>query len=117
MHGDAELERLADAGRLRRTARMPPQKVVSSRITSTAVSSTLAASCSKFTTTVLVASGMRTFSRVRRMPFRPKHRVFEIVVVQILDRLAEADRLLGGPHAVRIEAEASRPGTSAASAR
>ena len=50
---------------------MPPQKVVSSRITSTAVSSTFAASCSKPTTTVLVASGMRTFSRTRRMPLRP----------------------------------------------
>ncbi len=50
---------------------MPPQNVVSSRITSTAVSSALAASCSKFTTTVLVASGTRTIWRVRRMPFRP----------------------------------------------
>ena len=51
--------------------RIPPQNVVSSRITSTAVSSTFAASCSKPTTTVLVASGMRTFSRTRRMPWRP----------------------------------------------
>ena len=52
--------------------RMPPQNVVSSRMTSTAVSSTLAASCSKLTTTVLVASGTRTISRTRRMPFSPK---------------------------------------------
>ena len=52
--------------------RMPPQKVVSSRMTSTAVLRILAASCSKLTTTVLVASGTRTISRVRRMPWRPK---------------------------------------------
>ena len=51
--------------------RMPPQNVVSSRITSTAVCSTFAASCSKFTTTVFVASGMRSFSRARRMPWSP----------------------------------------------
>ncbi len=32
--------------------------------------------------------------------------ILEIVVVQILDLLPEPDRLLGGPDAVRIEAEA-----------
>lgn len=52
--------------------RMPPQNVVSSRITSTAGSRTLAASCSKFTTTVLVASGIDVFSRTRRIPFMPQ---------------------------------------------
>ena len=52
--------------------RMPPQNVVSSRITSTAGFRTLAANCSKPTTTVLVASGMRTVSRTRRIPFRPQ---------------------------------------------
>ena len=43
--------------------RMPPQNVVSSRITSTARVAAFAASCSKLTTIVLVASGMRTNSR------------------------------------------------------
>src|ERR1039458_10128589 len=67
------VERLSqDLGYAARTqARMPPQNVVSSRITSTAVERTLAASCSKLTTTVLVASGTRTISRVRRIPLRP----------------------------------------------
>ena len=37
---------------------------------------------------------------------QPEHGILEIVVVQILDALPEPDRLLGGPHAVRIEAEA-----------
>ena len=44
---------------------MPPQNVVSSRITSTARISTLAASCSKLTTTVLVAIGSETKSLSR----------------------------------------------------
>src|ERR1043165_6711201 len=51
---------------------IPPQKVVSRRMTSTAVSRTFAASCSKFTTTVLVARGTRTIWRVRRMACKPK---------------------------------------------
>src|ERR1035438_5274881 len=77
-------------------ARMPPQNVVSSRITSTAVERTLAASCSKLTTTVLVASGTRTISRVRRMPLRPSKRLrgvlarlFFILVEEDVDPAAQ----------------------------
>ena len=45
--------------------RMPPQNVVSSRMTSTAGDWMFAASCSKLTTTVLVAigSGTNSFNR------------------------------------------------------
>ena len=39
-------------------------------------------------------------------PGEAEHRVLEIVVVEILDRAAEPDRLLGRPHGVRIEPEA-----------
>ena len=39
------------------------------------------------------------------MPGEAEHRVFEIVVVEILDGAAEPDRLLRRPHAVRIESE------------
>ena len=84
---------------------MPPQKVVSSRITSTAVSSALAASCSKFTTTVLVASGTRIICRAAPHPVQAEDRVFQVIVVQVLNRLSETDGLLGGPHAVGIESE------------
>lgn len=51
---------------------MPPQNVASRRITSTAGLMTFAASCSKLTTTVLVAVGMRTESRILRIPFIPQ---------------------------------------------
>ena len=90
---------------------MPPQNVVSSRITSTAVSSTLAASCSKLTTTVLVASGTRTISRDAAHAVQAVDRVFEVIVAQPLDRLPEADRLLGGPDGVAVEADVVAPGT------
>src|SRR5215212_561825 len=52
--------------------RIPPQKVVSSRMTSAAGFSTLVASCSKSMTTVLVESGIFTFSRRRRIPLSPQ---------------------------------------------
>src|SRR4029450_12859761 len=40
-----------------------------------------------------------------------EHRILEIVVVEILDRAAEANRLLGRPDGVGIEADAiARPG-------
>ena len=86
-------------------ARMPPQKVVSSRITSTAVSSTLAASCSKLTTTVLVASGTRTNSAGAAHAGQAVDGVFQIVVTQAFDALAEADGLLDGPDGVGVEAQ------------
>ena len=53
-------------------ARMPPQNVVSRSTTSTLRCSTLVASCSKFTTTVLVASGVGVLSRTSRSPSRPQ---------------------------------------------
>src|SRR5215207_7161980 len=52
--------------------RIPPQKVVSSRMTSAAGFSTLVASCSKSITTVLVERGIFTFSRRRRIPLSPQ---------------------------------------------
>jgi len=55
---------------------------------------------------VFVASGIRTFSRVRRIPVQAVDGVLEVVVLDVLDPLAEPDRLLGGPDAVRVEAEA-----------
>ena len=66
-----------------------------------------AASCSKFTTTVLVAVGMLT-NAVAQPPhaFEAPGRILEIVVVEILDRLADADRLLDRPDAVGIEPQA-----------
>jgi len=85
-------------------ARMPPQKVVSKSTTSAATSLALAASCSKFTTTVLVAVGIRTNWRIlRRRPFH--RRVFEVVVAQVFDFLAEADGLFDGPYAVGVDAD------------
>src|SRR5437867_5612923 len=65
--GHAELERLADAGRLDAGANPSPERGVEQDDV-TAVWSTLAASCSNPTTTVLVASGIRIRSRVRRIP-------------------------------------------------
>ena len=90
--------------------RMPPQKVVSSRITSTAVFSTLAASCSKLTTTVLVAERHAHLLAHAAHAVQAEDGVFEIVVVEILDRLAEPDRLLGRPDAVRDRSGTRSPG-------
>src|SRR5512133_1168650 len=39
-------------------------------------------------------------------PVHAEHRILEVVVLQILDVLAEPDRLLGGPDAVRVETKA-----------
>ncbi len=116
MHRDAELEGLANRRRFD-AGRMPPQNVVSSSITSTAVSRMLAASCSKFTTTVLVASGI-----AHHLP-RPAHavqaedRILEIIVAHALDGLAETDGLLGRPCARSDRSGTNPPGKAAASAR
>ena len=71
VHRDAELEGLAHAGGLDARRGCRPRTSCRAGSRPPRVFSTLAASCSKLTTTVLVASGTRTFSRARRMPFRP----------------------------------------------
>src|SRR5215203_7121422 len=83
--------------------RIPPQKVVSSRMTSAAGFSTLVANCSKSITTVLVERGIFTFSRRRRIPLSPPGRVLVVVVFQILYGQAEANALLDAEGGVGIE--------------
>ena len=86
--------------------RMPPQKVVSSRITSAAVESALAASCSKLTT---IGIGRQRHAHLLPNPAHPRHAVdgvFQVVIADALDLLAEPDGRLGRPDAVGVEAEA-----------
>ena len=78
---------------------------MSSRITSIASVRMHGASCSKFTTTVLVAVGMLTELPQPAHPLQSVGGILEIVVVQIGDRMANANSLLHAPHAVGIETQ------------
>ena len=85
--------------------RMPPQNVVSSRIVSTAGLSTLAASCSKSITAVLVAIGIAGLAHAPH-PVHAPGRVLEVLVVEVLDAVREARRVVQRVRRVRVVAQA-----------
>ena len=68
----------------------------------------LAASCSKLMTTVLVASGMRTPLTNAPHPVQTPCWVLVVVIIQVLDAVLEAQRLLHAESGVGIVAQRVR---------
>ena len=105
VHRDAELKRLADAGRLHARADAAPERRVEQDDVDRAIQHVGRELLEVDDDGV---GRERDAELLARAPHarQAEDGIFEVVVVQILDRAAEADRLLGRPDRVGIEADA-----------
>src|SRR5262252_1210397 len=104
MNRDAELKRLTQTGRFyARTNAAPERRVEKDDVDR----------CLEHVRRELLEADDNRVRRQRHPHFlarathavHPEDRILEIVVVDVLDVLPEPDRLLRGPHRVRVEAE------------